>query len=363
MSRIEDLFKKYENELKILGQVELPKDCFWPPEPYRNSPITARENYLRILKRERPMFMAKDLDEFMLSPKIFPDSISRGFVVDAEGLPESGPGGPDMFGVDWVYVEQVGGSMVRPGSPKVPDIEHWEDYISFPDIDTWDWEGSAEKNKHLITKQYATNCWIMTGLFERLISLMDFEEAAMALLDEEAQVGVHRFFDKLCDWYDGLIEHIHRYYGVDIIYFHDDWGSQMSSFFSLSTCREMLVPYLKRVVDTTHKYGMVFNFHSCGNSGKVLVPAMIEAGVDSWCPQPMNDFDYIYENYGDKIAVGVTYNPPTAEASLDEVVESVQAFLDKYTRKGIAYPVIYEVNPHPQFSDVLYVLSREMFAE
>lgn len=357
------LLEKYRDELKERPNVKMPVGCFWPPPPLRHTPITPRENYLKFCRKEKPVFMAIDTDEFMLSPKIFPDAIARAFVVDNEGIDPKDFGGKDMFGIDWVYVEQVGGSMVRPGKPKVEDIEEWEKYITFPDIDSWDWEESGRRNKDLVTREFATNIWIMNGLFERLISFLDFEDAAVALIDEDQKEAVHRFFDKLTDLYERMITKIKETYDVDVIYFHDDWGSQRSSFFSLDVCREMVMPYLKRVVDATHNNGMIFNFHSCGKCGN-LIPAMIEAGVDVWCPQPMNDFKYLYDNYGKEITIGVTLPAPPVDAAMEEVVETCQKFLDDYTgEKGYAFPVIYEPEYHEKFLEVLYVLSREKFAE
>lgn len=277
------LLEKYKDELKVLGTVEAAKISAYPLPPIINSPITSRENYLRFARREKPMFMPTDLDEIHLSPRVFPDAVARHFVVDnEEPLSEDAIEADDMFGITWVYVPTVGGSMVRPGNPKVKDIEHWEDYISFPDIEKWDWDRSAKVNKLLFCKELAFNIWIMNGLFERLISFMDFEDAAVALIDEDQQESVHRLFNQLADLYVNIIEHIKKYFNPDIIYFHDDWGSQKSPFFSLDVCREMIVPYLKRVIDATHKNGMIFDFHSCGHI-ESMVPAMIEAGVDIWC--------------------------------------------------------------------------------
>ncbi len=359
---MKQLREKYADELKILEPVPMPKACFWPAPAVRNSIITQRENYLRILRREKPMFMAIDLDEYMLSPAIFPDAVARGFVVDMDGMPESGPGGKDMFGIEWEYVEQVGGSMVRPGAPAVEDIHKWEEAIVFPDIEQWDWEGSAKRNAPLHTSAFATNVWIMNGIFERLISFMDFENAAVALVDEEQQPSVHRLFDKLSDLYVDIVRHIKKYFQPDVIYFHDDWGSQRAPFFSLSTCREMIVPYLKKVIDAVHQEGMIFNFHSCGKN-EPLVPAMIEAGVDTWCGQPMNDFKMLYEQYGEQIALGIYTVPPAKDATEEEVVKAVQDFLDTYTCKGVAYPVIYADEYSDAYLDILYMLSRERFSQ
>ncbi|MDO5399747.1 MAG: uroporphyrinogen decarboxylase family protein [Eubacteriales bacterium] len=357
---IKNLLSKYENELKEIGEFKVAPGS-WGPCPIRNTPITAKENFLRWGRKEKPVFLPFDTDEIMTSPALFPDAIARAFCVDNVGLPPEGPGGKDMFGIEWVYVEQVGGSMVRPGVPLLEDISKWKSIIKFPNLDEWDWEASAAANKDLYGDAYATDVWIMNGLFERLISFMDFEGAAMALIDEDCEDDFHALMDQLASLYEDMIARIKKYYNPDILYFHDDWGSQRSPFFSLDMCREKIAPYLKRVVDAAHKNGMLFNFHSCGSIEK-LVPAMIEAGVDIWGGQPMNDFKSIYAKYGREICLEITITPPSIDATEEEVLNVCEEFLNTYTVNGIAIPMIFEPEYHPLFRPLMYCLSRERFA-
>lgn len=250
--------------------------------------------------------------------------------------------------------------MVRPGDPAVKDISHWEDYVTKPDIDSWDWEGSAKVNAPLISNYFPMNTWIFTGFFERLISFMDFENAALALIDEDQQEHVHRLFSYLADLYNRIIDRAAKSFNLSVIYFHDDWGSQRSPFFSLETCEEMIVPYLKRVVDHVHELGLIFNFHSCGCIN-MLVPAMIKAGVDIWSGQPMNDFEGNYEKYGKEITLGIYCMPPEEGAPMEEIEAFCKDFLDKYTGNGIAIPSPYNT-PDPRVAEVLYCMSRELLS-
>lgn len=327
-----------------------------PPRPIYNTPITSKENYMMLLDKQVPFWMPGFGDTTMMTPMIA-DNIARGFVFEAEKLDMSKAGGPDMFGVDWEYVPQVGGSMVRGGSPKVPDITKWEEYITFPNIaELMDWEACAKRNKGTFYKEdKALVITILTGLFERLISFMDFENAAYALVDEDQQEGVHRLFDKLADFYDEYIGYYKKYLDCDIISFHDDWGSQRAPFFSLATVREMILPYLKRVVDSTHKYGMKFDLHSCGKN-ELLVPAMIEAGVDSWSGQPMNDHEMLYEKYGDQITLGVPMKGLREDMSDEELYAAIEEFVRKHPKAlGSTF------GAPPKASAYLYEISRKVF--
>jgi hypothetical protein len=315
--------------------------------------------------------MPTDEDTFTIIPRIIPDNVARGYVMDAEPLALEENGGIDMFGIEWEYVATVGGSMVKPGNPKVADICDWEKIITFPNLDDYDWEGSAAKNAPYLEKNRdkLIETWIFNGLFERLISFLDFEAAALALLDEDQQDAVHGLFDKLCDFYDDYIGYVKKYFPfVDIICFHDDWGSQRAPFFSLATCREMLVPYLKRVADSCHKNGFFLHLHCCGKN-EMIVPAMVEAGVDMWIPQPMNDFDYLLRNFNDKLVLGV--QPPELKEELDE--EGVKEACKKYVESTLvaskprvlcfASSALRKYPSVAKMLDYLYPISREYYSK
>jgi hypothetical protein len=348
-----------DKEMQIIGEFKsmLPRA---PGLPKLNTPITPKENYKLLFEGKRPLWMPSAFDSITLIPRIIPDNIARGFVIDADPLDLKDAGGKDFFGIEWVYVEKVGGSMVQPGNPKVPDITRWEEYIEFPDLDQYDWEGSAARHREFLSPDRMTILWVMNGLFERLISFMDFENAALAIVDDDEKDSVHRLFDALCDFYDKLFEKYKTYYDADIILFHDDWGSQRAPFFSLSTCREMLVPYLSRLVESCHKRGMYLDFHCCGKN-EILVPAMIEAGVDAWTPQEMNDRHMIIEKYGDKLNIGVRMVIPM-EATEDEVVEIVESFVKEYGGYGNVIGGAFAFGGNQTvIRDTLYSLTRQAY--
>lgn len=352
-----------ENEMQAIGTYS-PEGVVAKEIKKYNSPITPRENYLRVLRREMPEWIPMSCDLVTFNPKILPDNISRGTVMEVDALEKGKEGGKDMFGIDWVFVPTVGGSMVKPGSPLLEDASEWREKVKFPNLDDYDWEGCAERNKGIyIDTDRATFTWIFTGMFERLISFMDMQNALIALVDEDQQDDVKELFSALCDFYDDLIDHYHRYFHVDVLHFHDDWGSQRASLFSLDTCREMLVPYIKRVVDSCHKRGIFFDFHSCGFNMD-LVPAMIECGIDCWGGQPMNDFKALNEQYGDKLIIGVLTNPDRCPDKLseEEADRQAKAFLDTYAPGFPEKPVIAVMRrADERLRDSLYKQSRKIF--
>ena len=205
---------------------------------------------------------------------------------------------------------------------------------------------------------------IYSGFFERLISFMDFENAAIAMIDPDQKDGVHRLFDRLADLYEEMIDHMHRYFHPDVICIHDDWGSQMAPFFSLATCREMLVPYLKRVAESCHKRGIYLNLHSCGKND-ILVPAMVEADIDMWYPQPMNDLNLVFEQAYGKFVIGVPAPSLAPDASEEEIHTALLQRLEKFRDRPVyatSAGVVFVNNPAiTKYQSKMYAESRKFY--
>jgi hypothetical protein len=315
-------------ELDIIGT----KPGFFGTQvPIYNYPVSPKEAVIATYKR-KPIWQLTGSEQGFFTPKVYPDNVARAFVFDANHMTPDQGGGKDMFGIEWEYVPQAGGSMVRPGKPFLSDANEWHDKVVWPDIDSWDWEGEAKKNEGYLSKDNFNMCSMLNGWFERLISFMDFEGAIMAMFDEDQKDAVKAFFDKLTDLYIRLYDKMMVYFPeIDGFNIHDDWGSQKETFFSPAVAEEMLVPYMRRLTDHLHAKGKFCDFHCCGQNLK-QVPNMIKAGWDSWSGQPMNDTAKAYELYGDQIIIGVlapTFAPDATEA---ELRSAARDYADKYCR-------------------------------
>ncbi len=345
------------SELEIMGEYLNTTVSFTPPTKILNTPITVKENFLRALKGEQ-LWMPTSNDVVNIESRVNLDHVARAEIRDLGPVqPEEEKGGKDLFGIEWIFVPQVGGSMVKPGAPTLTDANQWYDKITFPDIDAMPWDEMAELNAPFKTETRVVGCCFQNGLFERLISFMDFEGAATAMIDEDQQDAVHDLYDKLADMYIAMIKKYIDGINVSEVLFHDDWGTQRAPFFSLATCREMLVPHLKKIVDFVHSQGMIFQLHSCG-CNELLVPAMIEAGVDIWNGQPMNDKDMLYEKYGKDIILGIDA-PEVPEGATDEQIEEIaKEFIAKYSKA----PIMISLRMAPEkLVEALYRQSRIAF--
>jgi len=332
-----------------------------------NYPVTPKEAVIAMMNR-KPIWQIVGVERKVFSPWLLPDNVARAFVVEEKSFdPLIDGGGKDMFGIEWEYIPQVGGSMVRPGKPLLEDANEWREKVVWPDIDSWDWEGTAKLNNDtFLESDDYINCWFQNGFYERLITFMDFEGAAMAMIDEDQQGAVIELFDKLADLYIRIFDRFISYFPkIDGFYFHDDWGSQRETFFSPSLCAEIIVPAMKKVTDFLHSRRKYCDLHSCGQLLK-QIPNMIAAGWDSWSGQAMNDTHKIYELYGDKILVGVVPELPDSETSPeDEQRAAAGAYADKFCNpKKPSYLNAYATREMitDAYYEELYKCSRENYS-
>lgn len=335
-----------------------------------DTPITPKENMLLALDTKKPLWFPSTFDIGYLFPKCVPDNPAKGNVSD-EKLPPEQLGGKDMFGIEWEYVPKVGGSTTRPGHPLLEDANDWPEKVVFPTkevIDSWDWEGSRERCMKNMRKKDLWEVVICTGFYERLISFMDFEEAAVAMIDEDQQDAVKALYDKLADLYIMLLDKYIEVFGekIEAVCLHDDWGHQRNPFFSLDLVREMVVPYMKKVTDYAHSKGLRTECHSCGKVD-ALIPAYIEAGFEMLECQPILDFETVVPKYGDRLLFH--YPPANApqdiNAPAEEHIKAAREFVQKTIDWG--YPVMmdnyYAPLLNPLYTDEVYRYSRQRYAE
>lgn len=345
---------------------------FYTGEPVARftTPVTSKENVIAAFEGH-PYWQPTTADFTFFSPPIIPDTFARGLRIDAHVTAEEAEkypkGGPDMFGIQWEYIEQVGGSMVRPGNPLMTDANEWREKIVWPDIDSWDWDGLAKtyaeklrQKKEFVYIEFCNGAW-----FERLVSFMEFENAAVALIDEEQQDAVKEIFERTTDIYIRLVDKFCEYLPgcFEAFDIHDDWGSQMAPFFKEESCRELIIPYMRKLTDHIHSKGKYCILHSCGHI-ESRVKCIIDAGWDCWWPQLMNNAAEIYEEYGDQLLVAVTYPFPkglTEEEQREEARNYVKRFCKPGKPSMLSFYGLQMLTP--AFNEELYKNSRIAYSK
>ncbi|MBQ9068145.1 MAG: hypothetical protein IJ131_03655 [Eggerthellaceae bacterium] len=265
------MFTFNPDELKVTGQNSVPT-IYGPGDtvtPKWNTPITPKENMIRMLEKDQmPLWVPNQTyDNNAVQPMVMPDAHARTF------------GGVDWFGIDWTYDELTSAAMVTPGFTLIDDICDWRD-VKFPDLNEIDWEADFKANyEGRLDPDRLTYFVIVNGMFERTADMIGFEDAFCALLTDQDELD--EFWDQLDEWHMKLIDIAKEVYGADMILFHDDMGTQKSTFFSPDLYKDLLSPHYKKITDHIHNRGMYTCRHSCGNIG-TLLQHYIDEGWDAW---------------------------------------------------------------------------------
>ena len=347
-----------------------------PATPVPNRPIGPFENYKLIAEGKRPYWIpvvgSIMSDTAMFRPRINPDNVANHQVFDGGPRLDFSEYGDvihsNWFNLDWYWVESIGGATVYPGAPKVPDITRWEDYVSIPKLDDMDWETCAKQNVEYLAGDRLNQLGIQCGLWERLIALMDAAEACIAVVDEDQKVGVHRFFDQYTELLIGYIGRMKDVCNITSVVQHEDWAHQMGPFISPNTAREMLLPYMRRIIDYVHSRGMLFEIHCCGDS-RLLVPVFIETGADMWTGQDtLNDMGGYAKKYKDsRFVFGVPAPDIGPEVSEQEMRKAASDWVDEYKDCNVAVSFMRPVGGpppkpfHPGLREAIYEFSRIAF--
>ena len=317
------MFTFDENELTVVGQNSVPA-IYGPGDtvtPKWNTPITPKENMLRMLEKDQmPLWVPNQTyDNNAVQPMVMPDAYARSF------------GGVDWFGIDWTYEEQTRAAMVTPGFIRLDDICNWRD-LPFPNLDDIDWQADYEKNyAGRLDPDRLTYFVIVNGIFERTADLIGFEDAFCALLTDPDVLD--EFWDELDKFHCKLIDIAHDVYKADMILFHDDMGTQKSTFFSPDLYLELLSPHYKKICDYTHSRGMYTCRHSCGCIS-TLMQHFIDEGWDAWEGQDSaNDKPAIMKEYGKDLAQCTLYivDPNLSD---EEAVADVRQHVDDLGMMG-----------------------------
>jgi Uroporphyrinogen decarboxylase (URO-D) len=297
--------------------------------------ISPKENMLRMLNHEVPDFVPYQPEAFQMIRANAMHERPYGYVT-----------GYDWFGVHWT---SDGGLPVPTAgvSHVLEDITLWKEQVEFPDLDNWDWESDAKRDCKEQDSNKLTFIIMGTGPFERLHALMGFEEALCALITNPEECG--QLFSAVVDFKIKQMYYLKKYYHVDMVHFHDDWGSQKDLFFHPDIWRTLIKPQIQRAVDAAHELGIYFIMHSCGKIDRIA-NEIADMGIDILDPaQPINDLARWKREFGHKVAFmggidaqNVVDNPACSE---EEIRKEVREKIDLLAPQGGYIPFAVAVTP------------------
>ena len=252
----------------------------------------------------------------------------------------------DVWGVTWGQgTGEVSGRLcVVPGKEVITDVAQFRDQLAVPDIhsDRFHYEAAAAE-ANAVNREENLVCLASTGgLFERSHFLMGFENCLTSLLLEPE--AMDDLLDTIADYKIRLIQETYRYTHFDAIFFHDDWGSKTSLFFSPQVWREHIKPRHQKIVRAVKSLGDIIFIHHSDTYLEPLVPEMAEIGIDVWqgCT-PQNDLVALQEKLRGKIAFmgGIDIaRIDRSDSSEEEIRQEVRRAVDTYAPGGGLIPGI-----------------------
>ena len=255
--------------------------------------ITLKENMEMVYNHEVPEYMPY-INDFNIAK---PNGLD--FVNERPEIPGVNQ---DWFGQSWTWEEKTKACNPTPGCPLFTDITQWKDKMIFPDLEKLDWEGPAAKDTADWDRDRKySRVTIGFGLWERMFSVMPFENALCALAEEPE--ACYDFFGAVADHKIRLHELTIKYYKPDVLIMHDDYGNNANLFMSPDTWRQLIKPHLKRIVDHVHSMGVKYEHHNCGYF-EPITEDMIEMGIDATNPVHIsNGIAHMKKAYGSRMVM------------------------------------------------------------
>ncbi len=210
--------------------------------------------------------------------------------------------GYNAWGCHWISCpDSLGITHPDTQDIKFDSIEDWKEKTQFPDLENLDFSPMEEEAKAFTDRDQKMLQYVsLNGIFERTHTLMGFENALCASMEDPEEYG--KLLEAIADHKIRLFKKVYDICQPDILVYHDDMAAQTGQFFPLSFYEEYIFPQYKRIVDAARKIGYAhIVHHSCGKIEK-LIPSWLSCGFDGWdSVMACNDLAKIKEQYGDRI--------------------------------------------------------------
>jgi hypothetical protein len=194
------------------------------------------------------------------------------------------------------------------------------------------------------------------GTYERLRSLMGFENLMVAMYDDRNRFEV--LLDKLTDMTIDVVRTYAGLGGVHGFMTWDDWGLQTNLQINPAYWRKLFKPRYARIVEACHNASMHYVLHSCGFIW-AIIPDLIEIGVDVLqIDQPrLMGVERLADAFGGKVCfwncVDIQWST-SREATMEEVLREPARMIEHFGRYGGGFIA----RQYPQPRDI--EISREM---
>jgi hypothetical protein len=243
--------------------------------------------------------------------------------------------GADFCNVKWV--ENEFGKMPDERWRAMEDISQWRETVKFPDVSKLDWEGMAARYWANNDSGKVNIAMLNThGIFLIPINMLGWVDGLTSIYTDREELEA--FISAITDFLVELVHYMHRYVKPDIIFTGDDLAAANGPIISGETWESLYKPYFKKIIDTIHGYGILAEFHCCGNC-QYLIEEFLNLGVDiCQLPVPNEQLEWDKERFGNRLVItggwdrlGKGAMPGASEA---EVRESLHIAIEKYGKDG-----------------------------
>jgi hypothetical protein len=285
------------------------------PKAKRPYPISERDNLMRALRHEKPLWMPN----FEGGTQDIPPAevtIKR----------EEGEKFKNAWGVEYQYSEAQGSA--TPITTVLSDVTSWKEDLVWPKLEDikFSTEGFVRDDN------LALSGHLISVGFEHLHMLEGFEQALIDLITNPDDC--RELFEATVDYTIELFHKQNKEYHFDYIMYHDDWGTARAPFFSVDLMKETLLAPAKRLAKAIQDEGVQFVFHNCGLVNDFIPYIVEDIGADALQIQWINDLGHIIKTYGDRVTVE-NRRPETflmfdPETTLDQVRDAARRAVDQY---------------------------------
>jgi hypothetical protein len=211
----------------------------------------------------------------------------------------------NSWGVTYSWPEGTpGGFPVHDAAHKVvKDVTKWRDTVHAPNIvyPESEWVDARKAAAEIVKKEIYAAYMVAPGIFEQCHNLMGIDDCLVNLYEEPD--AMKELIAYITNFELTLAEELTSKMGLNLIFHHDDWGSQISTFFSPDMFREFFLDSYKKIYGFYKAHGVEIIVHHADSYAATLVPYMIEAGIDVWqgCLST-NNVPELVKKYGPKIS-------------------------------------------------------------
>ena len=267
--------------------------------------LTEKQNFMTVINGGVPEWVPRYT--FGPDPYATKPLQTSGIMTSWNGPPRRSEDGGfiDMWGVEYVSVEEVGGAALPvPDKFLLDDIRKWRDVIKAPDISEVNWELVAKRdleNLRFDPAEVAVTGGGGGGFFLPLMNFMGFNNGLVAYYEEPEEVKA--LYEYMLNFYLKVSENVMNLYPIDIFTVGDDAATAYNPFISPEMYREFIKPYTARLAKRAYESGMPIMMHCCGRC-EDFIDDWMDYGVNSWNPaQITNDLVGIKEKYGNKMVL------------------------------------------------------------